>query len=175
MTIREQALFAQPGMRYCQAEALVKAMLKDATFARTDPAERKFVTERILENVCGRMLEEIVLLETMAANPKPRDVFEGREVFKLMFESGEFDMVVRDLATGTCEICEIKHSQEAVDDQFRHLVDRDKCAQVERIFGRISARKVYYRGTGFVHPSGVEYLNVEDYLRHVGPSKGSQT
>lgn len=65
-------------MRYCQAEALVKAMLKDATFARTDPAERKFVTERILENVRGRMLEEIVLLETMAANPKPRDVFEGR-------------------------------------------------------------------------------------------------
>ena len=168
----EQALFAQPGMRYCQAEALVKAMLKDSTFARTDPAERKFVTERILENVRGRLLEEIVLLETMAANPRPRDVFEGREVFKLMFESGEFDMVVRDFATGTCEICEIKHSQEAVDDQFRHLIDRDKCAQIERIFGRISSRKVYYRGPDFVHPCGVEYLNVEDFLRRIGTSKG---
>jgi len=163
----EQALFAQPGMRYCQAEALVKAMLKDAAFSRADPAERTFVAERILENVRGRMLEEIVLLETMAANPKPKDIFEGREIFKLMFANGEFDMVVRDLRTGTCEICEIKHSREAVDDQFRHLVDTDKCAQVERLFGRISARKVYYRGPGFVHPRGVEYVNVEGHLRKI--------
>lgn len=164
----EQVLFAQPGMRYCQAEALVKSMLKDATFLRSDPAERSSVSERILENVRGRMLEEIVLMETMAANPRPRDIFEGREVFKLMFESGEFDMVVRDLRTGTCEICEIKHSREAVDEQFRHLVDSDKCAQVERLFGRISARKVYYRGPSFSHPRGVDYVNVENYLQRMG-------
>lgn len=165
LSATEQALFAQPGMRYCQAEALVKSMLRDMKFSREDPAERAFIANRILENVRGRMLEEIVLLETMAANPKPRDIFEGREVFKLMFESGEFDMVVRDLKSGTCEICEIKHSKEPVDEQFRHLVDADKCAQVERLFGRISSRKVYYRGRGFLHPSGIEYLNVEKYLK----------
>ena len=164
----EQVLFAQPGMRYCQAEALAKSMLKDATFLRSNPTERSSVSERILENVRGRMLEEIVLLETMAANPRPRDIFEGREVFKLMFESGEFDMVVRDLKTGTCEICEIKHSREAVDEQFQHLVDSDKCAQVERLFGRISARKVYYRGPSFSHPRGVDYVNVENYLQRMG-------
>lgn len=167
LSATEQALFAQPGMRYCQAEALVKSMLKDVKFSRADPAERTFISDRILENVRGRMLEEIVLLETMAANPKPRDIFGGREVFKLMFESGEFDMVVRDLKSGTCEICEIKHSKEAVDEQFRHLVDTGKCAQVERLFGRISSRKVYYRGPDFLHPSGVEYLNVEKYLKNL--------
>ena len=165
LSATEQALFAQPGMRYCQAEALVKSMLKDMKFSREDPEERAFIANRILENVRGRMLEEIVLLETMAANPKPRNIFEGREVFKLMFESGEFDMVVRDLKSGTCEICEIKHSKEPVDEQFRHLVDADKCAQVERLFGRISSRKVYYRGRGFLHPSGIEYVNVEKYLK----------
>ena len=161
----EQAIFTQPGMRYCQAEALVRSVLKDATFSRAEPEERRYVTERILENVRGRMLEDIVLMETIAANPKPKDIFGGREVFKLMFESGEFDMVVRDLGSGTCEICEIKHSREAVDGQFRHLVDKAKCAQVERLFGRISSRKVYYRGEDFVHPSGVEYRNVEAYLK----------
>lgn len=161
----EEMLFAQPGMRYCQSEALVKSMMKDATFSRTDPAERAYVTERILENVLGRMLEEIVLLETIAVNPKPHDILEGREVFKLMFASGEFDMVVRDLKTGTCEISEIKHSCEAVDAQFRHLVDPEKCAAVETLFGRITARKVYYRGHDFVHPSGVVYCNVENYLK----------
>ena len=167
LSATEQALFAQPGMRYCQAEALVKSMLKDVKFSRADPAERTFISDRILENVRGRMLEEIVLLETMAANPNPRDIFEGREVFKLMFESGEFDMVVRDLKSGTCEICEIKHSKEPVDEQFRHLVDTGKCAQVERLFGRISSRKVYYRGPDFLHPGGVEYLNVEKYLKNL--------
>ena len=161
----EQALFTQPGMRYCQAEALVKSMLKDATFARVDPAERDFVTERLLENVRGRMLEDIVLLETTMAIPKPRDIFDGKEVFKLMFDSGEFDMVIRDLRSGTCEICEIKHSREAVDEQFRHLVDPQKCAQVEALFGRISSRTVYYRGADFVHPDGIRYRNVESYLK----------
>lgn len=78
-------------------------------------------------------------------------------------------MVVRDLKAGTCEICEIKHSKEAVDEQFRHLVDTDKCAQVERLFGRISSRKVYYRGLDFLHPRGVEYVNVEKYLRNFKP------
>ena len=166
----EQMLFTQPGMRYCQAEALVKSMLKDASFARAEPADRSYVVARILDNVRGRMLEDIVLLETMAACPKPRDIFDGKEVFKLMFESGEFDMVVRDLRAGTCEICEIKHSRERVDEQFRHLVDPEKCEQVERIFGRISARKVYYRGADFVHPSGVEYHNVESYLKNLSPA-----
>ena len=50
---------------------------------------------------------------------------------------------------------------------IRHLVDTDKCAQVERLFGRISSRKVYYRGPDFIHPSGVEYLNVEKYLKNL--------
>ena len=163
----EQMLFTQPGMRYCQAEALVKSILKDSAFARRDPEERAHVVGRVLENVRGRMLEDIVLLETLSANPKPREIFDGKEVFKLMFDSGEFDMVVRDLKTGTCEVCEIKHSREAVDGQFRHLVDAAKCALTEKLFGRIAARKVYYRGPDFTHPSGVEYRNVEGYLRNL--------
>lgn len=44
----------------------------------------------------------------------------------------------------------------------------DKCAQVERLFGRISARKVYYRGPSFSHPRGVDYVNVENYLQRMG-------
>ena len=61
-----------------------------------------------------------------------------------------------------------KYSQVAVDGQFRHLRDKEKCAQTERLFGRIASRKVYYRGPDFVHPSGVVYCNVEDYLKSFG-------
>ncbi len=52
--------------------------------------EKKMVTERILEEVGGRMMGDIVLLETMKA--------DGRScrVFKLKFAVGEFDMVEYD-------------------------------------------------------------------------------
>ena len=61
-------------------------------------------------------------------------------------------------------ICEIKHTAERTDDQFRHLVDPEKCAAAERSFGRIASRVVYYRGPDFDHASGVKYRNVENYL-----------
>ena len=47
------------------------------------------VQERILNEIKGRMLEDIVLQETQMANPK-------KEVFVLQFAIGEFDMVVFD-------------------------------------------------------------------------------
>ena len=78
-----RVLFTQPGMRYCQAEALVRAMMKDSSFSKEPPAEQEYVTGRVLDDVRGRMLEDIVLLETMESMPRPRDIFSGSEVFKL--------------------------------------------------------------------------------------------
>lgn len=72
--------------------------------------------------------------------------FGGREVFKLQFESGEYDMVVRDLGSDTCEIYEVKHSTEVVDEQARHLRDGEKRKATERAFGKIVSRTVLYRG-----------------------------
>ena len=102
-----RVLFSQPGMRFCQAEALVRAMMKDSSFASEPPVEQEYVTGRLLDDVRGRMLEDIVLMETLEATPRPREIFSGKEVFKLQFESGEFDMVIRDLSTRTCELFEV--------------------------------------------------------------------
>ncbi len=49
-------------------------------------------------------MEDIVLLETKITK---RD----KEVFKLQFAVGEFDMVVFDPSNLSCEIYEIKHSK----------------------------------------------------------------
>ena len=65
------------------------------------------------------MLEDIVLLETKLANPK-------NQVFVLQFPVGEFDMVVFDPEVGSCRIFEIKHSEEAVPQQYRHLINAEK-------------------------------------------------
>ena len=160
-----RVLFSQPGMRFCQAEALVRAMMKDSSFAAEPPEEQEYVTGRILDDVRGRMLEDIVLMETIAVTPRPREIFSGREVFKLQFETGEFDMVVRDLGTRTCELFEVKHSKERVDEQFRHLVDAELISRTEKAFGKVTSRTVLYRGEDFDHPAGVAYRNVETYLK----------
>jgi hypothetical protein len=160
-----RVLFSQPGMRYCQAEALVRAMMRDSSFAAEPPAEREYVTGRVLDDVRGRMLEDIVLLETLVAMPRPRGIFAGAEVFKLQFESGEFDMVVRDLSAGTCRLYEVKHSSTRADEQFRHLVDTELLSRTEKAFGRIVSRTVLYRGPDFDHDCGVSYRNVETFLK----------
>lgn len=40
-------LFTQPGMRFCQAEALVRAIVRDSSFARLPSAEREYVSGRL--------------------------------------------------------------------------------------------------------------------------------
>ena len=152
-------LFTQPGMRYCQAQALVHSLMSDPEMASLSERERDIVTGRILDQVRGRMLEDIVLLDTLRSLP------EGRKAFRMQFRTGEFDMAIYDRQTDTCEIYEIKHSRARSPQQYRHLVDQEKCSAMERRFGRITGRFVLYRGEDHdCNEDGVSYLNVENYL-----------
>ena len=156
-------VITQPGMRYAQATALVNSMLLDEKFSTLSAVERKRILERILSEIKGRMMEDIVLLETKLANP-------DKEVFQLQFAVGEFDMVVVDSNALTCEIFEIKYSQEIVPAQYRHLTDEEKCAQTEHRYGTITARTVIYRGET-TESDNVKYINVEEYLNLLGQKK----
>lgn len=155
-----RTVIAQPGLRYAQADALIRSLLLDETFATLSLPERAAVQERILDEIRGRMMEDIVLLETKLANPK-------KEVFVLQFPIGEYDMVVFDPSAGSCQIFEIKHSAEVVPQQYRHLIDEEKCAQTEHRFGPITGRFVLYRGENRVLENGVVYQNVEEYLKQM--------
>ena len=148
---------AQPGLRYAQADALIRSLLLDETFSALSLAERTAVQQRILTDIKGRMLKDIVLLETKLATPK-------KQVFVLQFPVGEFDMVVFDPNAGSCRIFEIKHSEEAAPQQYRHLIDAEKCAQTEHRYGPITGRFVLYRGKDQV-VEGIQYQNVEEYLK----------
>ena len=136
---------------------LIRSLLLDETFSALSLAERTAVQQRILTEIKGRMLEDIVLLETKLANPK-------KQVFVLQFPVGEFDMVVFDPEAGSCRIFEIKHSEEAVPQQYRHLIDEQKCAQTEHRYGPITGKFVLYCGESQV-AEGIRYQNVEEYLR----------
>ena len=150
-------LFSQPGMRYCQAQALVFSLMKDEVFKKYPATEKKVISDQILEEVRGRMLEEIVLLETLKTLPK------HKRAFKLLFTIGEFDMVIQDTDTMTCELYEIKHSDQIVKKQCRHLNDEEKLKQTEFEFGTITKKTVLYRGEN-QSSEDVFYKNVVEYL-----------
>ena len=154
-------VFSQPGLRYSQAESLVKTLLMDETFKEVSATERKRITERILDEVKGRMLEEIVQLETKKANP-------DLEVFKLQFAVGEFDMVVYDPVNVCCKIYEVKHSKEKDPLQYRHLINEENCKQTEFRYGTILEKAILYRGESTEAEQGIIYRNVEDYLCELG-------
>lgn len=150
-------IISQPGLRYAQADALVSSLLEDATFAELSLKERNTVCERIRSEIKGRMMEDIILLETKLAYPR-------KEVFVLQFPIGEFDMVVFDPKEANCQIYEIKHSTERVPAQYRHLVDEDQCAQTRHRYGDITLKTVLYRGET-TRDGKIQYQNVEEYLR----------
>ncbi|MCH5158735.1 MAG: hypothetical protein J1F33_06035 [Clostridiales bacterium] len=58
------------GMRYCQAEELIKSLMLDATFQNIFAVERSWIIERILDEIKGRMMGDIVLLETKMRSNK---------------------------------------------------------------------------------------------------------
>ena len=156
---QERIIFTQSGMRFCQAQVLVYSLMQDEVFGSLTGELRDIITEKILEDVRGRMLEDIVFLETK------RTYGSKRNVFKLKFASGEFDMVIQDKTKKHCEIFEIKHSEEPFPAQYRHINDEEKISLTEAQFGKVVRRCVLYRGKSEMLENGVEYKNVEEFLK----------
>ena len=156
----QQTVISQPGMRYAQAKALIDALSRDVVFSTISLSDRNRVTDRMLSTIQGQLMEDIVLLETKLAHPEC-------EVFKLKFAVGEFDMVIYNPSTASCEIFEVKHSKELHPKQYQHLIDPDKNEKTAFRYGEITKRSVIYRGESKT-VSGIQYLNVEEYLCTLG-------
>ena len=154
---RKIVVVTQPGLRYAQAEAIVENLLLDEKFQELDVQKRTRILERLLNEIRGRMMEDIILLETKLAK-------KDKHVFKLQFPIGEFDMVVQDPKTLSCEIYEIKYSNQRVREQYRHINDEEKGAMTAHRYGNITGRYVIYRGEN-TEMDSIQYLNVEDYLK----------
>lgn len=155
----ERILFTQPGMRYCQAQALVYSLMQDETFGQLTEDEKTFITDRILEEVRGRMLEDIVLLETMKALGRNYDVF------KYQFATGEYDMLIYGRNERGCAAYEIKHSDKCVREQSRHLRNENMLSLTTPRFGTLEGRYVLYLGENKDTEDGIAYRNAEQFLK----------
>lgn len=154
----EHYIISQPGMRYSIAKALVYSLIQDSYFQSVSESDKSYIVEKILEDVKGRMLEDIVLLEVNKSGKKDINVFKYK-----FSNGGEFDMVLYNKKTNSCELFEIKHSDKIVENQTRCLRNKDYCSSIEKIYGRIENKYVLYKGKDKV-VDNIRYLNVEKYL-----------
>lgn len=153
---KEKTVISQPGLRFNQATHLASCLLEDVVFSSLSVYDKSYILYRIENEIKGRMLEDLVLLETKLSNP-------SLNVFKIEFSVGEFDMVVVNNEMLFCDIYEIKYSDKRIIDQTRHLNDIEKCLMTEFKFGSIRKKCVIYQGETTTE-FGVEYINVDEFL-----------
>lgn len=164
-TAENYTIFTQPGMRFCQAQALVYSVLSDPQVNTLSPEIMELIQNKILEDVKGRMLEDIVMLETKKSFAK--NWKNTKRTFKLRFKDGEFDMIITDSATKTCRAFEIKHSCKREAKQYRHLINQEMVTATEAVYGKMTKKTVLYKGENFTAENGIEYKNVEEYLKEL--------
>lgn len=118
---------------------------------------RKIIEDKLLSDIKGCLLEEIVLYQTSLAN---------KETFKIAFPLGEIDMVTLDTNKKSSNVFEIKYSSTIDKRQYAHLVNEDFVSVIEKAYYPIDKKIVLYKGQNSVIDD-VIYLNVEEYLKSI--------
>lgn len=162
----DEILYTQPWLRYGQVRVLLRSLLSAKPFDDMSDEEKSCAFETILDAVRGRLLKDVVLLESLKAADS------NHSVFRLEFEAGAFDMVLYDRKENACEVFEIANTRERTAEVYRALFDPEKCRRTEARFGPIRGRYVLYRGDDFDLPEvSVRYRNVENFLKTLPTNK----
>ncbi len=157
----ERVIFTQPGIRYSQIQTLLQSLVSSERFLGMSELDKMTLTERVLQDVRDRMLEDIILLETEKA-------MEGRcQVYKLQINSGIFGMVVYDTKENSCMVCELRNGPRMAPEQYRRLADADKFVQIEKRFGPISRRYILCDEPDRQEADGIDFCRPEEYLRQL--------
>ncbi|MCD8307550.1 MAG: AAA family ATPase [Clostridia bacterium] len=151
-----RVITTMPGIRYTQVRDMVETFIQDDMFASISATKRKNAQDKIMNEVSRHMMDDIIFIQTLIANP-------DKKVCRFGFDSGEYDLVIVDEKELTCKIFVIKHSEKTTQKQTRYLVDEDKLKETEKRFGKITQKSVIYRGkSGYI--GDIRYINAEDYL-----------
>lgn len=171
---KEEYLFTQTGMRYSQASDLSKALVTSEVFDKGySDIEKREILKKIEEDICGGILEDIVLYQTTKALDSVEnatDYFVSK--YNYSGVGKEFDVYISNYSQKTSCVIEVKLSDMVDPHQVRHLTDETFCSDFERKSGtKISAKVVVYNGKTKFNPLKAEdasqkiiYINAEDYL-----------
>jgi predicted AAA+ superfamily ATPase len=161
---KDEYIFTQPGMRYAQLKEEKDALMSLPAFGKQPPNVRKILMDTLEDDICGRMLEDIVLLELL------KDL-EGSALAASRYRNasgGEYDIVVKDRNTMQAIAIEVKHSGAKHMSQRRHLSDPEMEKDFTESTGyRLLDKAILYNGPSEEEKTdGVWYLNVSDFLIH---------
>lgn len=161
-TIEKQVVFTQPGMRYAITKALVYSLMDDKHFNSLSMKNKRIIIDKILSDIKGRMLEDIVLLERTNIKTKDEMVFKYKSI-----KGGEIDLVTYNLKDNNCNLYEIKHSSEiSFDNQTKNFKKEDITTSISNTYGTISNMIILYKGNNTLI-NNIQYINVEDYLINI--------
>lgn len=169
---KTEYIFVQPGMRFCQADALFKALSNTNKFRSINASERLYIQKLIRHDIAGGILENIIFFQTIKSLPNcDMDSLNNITVCKYNnVLNAEIDILVMDLVNNCTVAIEVKLSDKRNKEQFKHLINDSLCEEIEAKSGtKIIKKIVMYRGdstTSEENPE-IEYLNVEEYLCNI--------
>ncbi len=152
-------IFTQPGMRYAIAKALVYSLTNDEYIQTLSFQEQDFIIQKILSDVKGRMLEDIILYE------KTRIKTEDELVFKYIDSmGGEYDMVVYNRKENSYQLYEVKHSSVvSFENQTKYLNNKKMFERLTKGNGTLKSKIVLYTGN-IQKVKDVQYIDAAAYL-----------
>ena len=156
--INKKKVITQPGLRYSQAKILVNILMNEKSVYILPSKIKKVIVDKLLSDIKGKMLEEIVIYHTSLTN---------KNTFKLVFPIGEYDMVTYDEEKESSSIFEIKYSKERDDKQSLYLKNDKMNDIVSGAYYPITQRTVLYRGETIINENDISYINVSDYLKSI--------
>ena len=161
----------QPAVKYhCLIIALGYVNEKENN-QRLSTSGKQVVTDVIATQIKAEMTKQIGVYETLKALSSSRYM-----VTRLCFKStdnylGGFDMLVYDKQQNCCWGFEIDYSAQASPLQYKNLADQRLLDAVNYMYGEIKGLCVLYNGKPFKTDSGIAYLNLSDFLKHINDYK----
>ncbi|MCM1220342.1 MAG: AAA family ATPase [Lachnospiraceae bacterium] len=167
LSSKDEFIFTQPGMRYCQATELSQALVTSEEFEQYTPVQKAQILKKLDDDICGGILEDIIFYQLSRQFNAEKLMTGSTLVTKYRDEFGrEADTVVLDFEHGTAVAIEVKLSEQQNKKQVRHLTDDDFCSDIERKSGtEIINKLVIYRGRTDDF-EGVLYINADDFLKN---------
>lgn len=157
----------QPGLRFNHAKTLVLKLSEDEAFQSLPKFQQEILNEMFLNMAKGRILEEIIRFETRLCLNEVKNLSVSKIVFNRVenIPHGEYDMLIYNSDSNTCQIFEIKHSKYQTKRQSHWLRQKENNALTEYFFGKIVKRSVIYLGKTTCDE--IQYINAIDFLKNI--------
>lgn len=157
--------FTQPGMRYCHIQLAIDTLKSNEKVRKEySEAEIDAVVSKIREDIEGHLLEDIVLLDMKKRFTGNKDI----SVRKFSRDSADYDVVVTNNSTHESIAFEVKRSDQMVERQKKHLVNKEFQDTFERLTGaKVVKKAVLYSGKTQKDDNGFQYINTSDFLNAV--------